>query len=120
MGLTSLAADRHRTTAEEAELKICGTCRRPAPSEAVTEGVTPEAADNLAKLKTDALAAQAAERLAGTDGSPPSCGRRPYPWLRLRWKAPPNNSLRMPGASRPAAHGQRRVFPFERPIDSIY
>lgn len=38
--------------------------------EAVHEGVTPEAAENLATLKKDALAAQAAERLAGTGWLP--------------------------------------------------
>ena len=39
--------------------------------EAVTEGVSREAAENLAKLKKDALAAQAEERLAGTGWLPP-------------------------------------------------
>jgi len=39
--------------------------------EAVREGVSPEAADNLANLKKDALAAQAEERLAGTGWLPP-------------------------------------------------
>lgn len=38
--------------------------------EAVKEGVTPEAADNLAKLKKDALAAEAEQRLAGTGWLP--------------------------------------------------
>ena len=39
--------------------------------EAVTEGVSREAAENLAKLKKDALAAHAEERLAGTGWLPP-------------------------------------------------
>jgi ParB family transcriptional regulator, chromosome partitioning protein len=38
--------------------------------EAVREGVTPEAADNLAKLKKDALAAEAEQRLKGTGWLP--------------------------------------------------
>jgi ParB family transcriptional regulator, chromosome partitioning protein len=38
--------------------------------EAVKDGVTPEAADNLAKLKKDALAAEAEQRLAGTGWLP--------------------------------------------------
>jgi len=44
--------------------------------DAVREGVTPEAADNLAKLKKDALAAEAEQRLAGT-GWLPEILRRP-------------------------------------------
>jgi len=36
----------------------------------VQEGVSPEAADNLAKLQKDALVAQAQERLAGTGWLP--------------------------------------------------
>jgi ParB family chromosome partitioning protein len=38
--------------------------------EAVTEAVTPEAAENLAKLKKDALAAEAERRLSGTGWLP--------------------------------------------------
>jgi len=38
--------------------------------EAVAEGVSPQAAENLAKLKKDALVAQAGERLAGTGWLP--------------------------------------------------
>lgn len=38
--------------------------------EAVKEGVTPEAAENIAKLKKDALAAEAEQRLAGTGWLP--------------------------------------------------
>jgi ParB family transcriptional regulator, chromosome partitioning protein len=38
--------------------------------EAVKDGVTPEAADNLAKLKKDVLAAEAEQRLAGTGWLP--------------------------------------------------
>lgn len=44
--------------------------------EAVREGVTPEAAENLAKLKKDALAREAEQRLAGT-GWLPEILRRP-------------------------------------------
>jgi ParB family chromosome partitioning protein len=39
--------------------------------DAVKDGITPEAANNLAKLKKDALATQAAQRLAGTGWLPP-------------------------------------------------
>jgi ParB family transcriptional regulator, chromosome partitioning protein len=39
--------------------------------ETVGEAVTPEAADNLAKLRKDALAAEAEQRLAGTGWLPP-------------------------------------------------
>jgi len=46
--------------------------------EAVTEGVSKGAADNLAKLKKDALAARAEERLAGT-GWLPTILREPVP-----------------------------------------
>jgi ParB family chromosome partitioning protein len=38
--------------------------------EAVTEGVSPEAAENFAKLKKDALVAHAEQRLAGTGWLP--------------------------------------------------
>ena len=38
--------------------------------DAVREGVTPEAAENLAKLKKDALAAEAEQRLANTGWLP--------------------------------------------------
>lgn len=39
--------------------------------EAVREGVSPEAAENLSNLKKDALVARAEERLSGRDWLPP-------------------------------------------------
>jgi ParB family chromosome partitioning protein len=46
--------------------------------EAVKEGVSPKAADNLSKLKKDALVVQAAERLSG-NGWLPAILRTPAP-----------------------------------------
>jgi len=46
--------------------------------DAVKEAVTPEAADNLAKLKKDALAAEAEQRFKGT-GWLPAILRTPLP-----------------------------------------
>jgi ParB family chromosome partitioning protein len=51
---------------------------KPRILEAVREGVTPEAADNLAKLKKDALAAEAEQRLKGS-GWLPAILRAPTP-----------------------------------------
>ncbi len=48
-----------------------GRIRKARILEAVTEGVSREAAENLAKLKKDALVAHAEERLADTGWLPP-------------------------------------------------
>jgi ParB family transcriptional regulator, chromosome partitioning protein len=51
--------------------------------ETVREAVTPEAADNLAKLKKDSLAAEAEQRLANTGWLPEMLRASPAPVAEL-------------------------------------
>ena len=68
--LAVAARSRHDAVVAADRAELLPPCAEAAHPRRGAEGVTPEAAENLAKLKKDALVAEAEQRLAGTGWLP--------------------------------------------------